>query len=136
MMSQQAIKDFAELLKEVYSDDNYVICHRGGSTFYVYGKEFASREELLANCEELKRRWDGGSVAVYAPGKSIGGDEFVLYKELEGIVQKEGRKYYECDINTLGNEKRGAERIIYSNDGMVYYTPDHYNSFELLYSEE
>ena len=39
----------------------------------------------------------------------------------------------ECDIDTLGAEKRGAKRIVFSNDGLIYYTEDHYESFELLY---
>ena len=39
----------------------------------------------------------------------------------------------ECDINTLGASSRGAQRIVFSNDGLIYYTDDHYESFELLY---
>ena len=42
----------------------------------------------------------------------------------------------ECDIDTLGKQKRGAKRIVFSNDGLIYYTEDHYESFELLYGEE
>ena len=45
------------------------------------------------------------------------------------------RKYYECDIDTNGSY-RGAKRIVYSNDGLIYYTEDHYETFELLYGEE
>ncbi|MDH8276233.1 ribonuclease domain-containing protein [Klebsiella pneumoniae] len=51
------------------------------------------------------------------------------------MPEADGRKYYECDVNFDGGY-RGAERIIYSNDGLVYYTGDHYESFELLYGEE
>ncbi|MBQ6866862.1 MAG: ribonuclease, partial [Clostridia bacterium] len=50
--------------------------------------------------------------------------------------KKKGRKYYECDIGTVGKRSRGARRIIFSNDGLVYYTDDHYESFTLLYGEE
>lgn len=65
--------------------------------------------------------------------KSIGGDRF---GNREGLLPDgENRQYYECDINYEGGY-RGAERIVYSNDGLVYYTPDHYESFELLYGEE
>ena len=68
-----------------------------------------------------------------APGKSIGGDYF---GNREGILpRKDGRKYYECDIDTDGTY-RGAKRIVYSNDGLIYYTEDHYETFELLYGEE
>lgn len=64
-------------------------------------------------------------------GKCIGGDKFSNY---EGSLPKEeNRQYYECDINTLGASSRGTERLVYSNDGLIYYTPDHYNTFVLLY---
>ena len=55
----------------------------------------------------------------------------------EGILpEKDGRSYTECDIDTLGADKRGAKRIVFSNDGLIYYTEDHYETFELLYGEE
>ena len=50
----------------------------------------------------------------------------------EGILPK-GKIYYECDIDTLGKKKRGSKRIIFSDDGYIYYTEDHYESFVLLY---
>lgn len=74
-----------------------------------------------------------GNLSEAAPGKSIGEDRFGNY---EGILpEKEGRQYYECDIDSDGGY-RGAKRIIYSDDGLVYYTEDHYETFELLYGEE
>ncbi len=74
-----------------------------------------------------------GNLSEVAPGKSIGGDYFGNY---EGILpEKEGREYHECDIDSDGGY-RGAKRIVYSNDGLVYYTEDHYETFELLYGEE
>jgi len=77
--------------------------------------------------------WSGGSVESYAPGKVIGGSKFGHYEGL--LPKKKGRQYYECDIDTL-KKKRGAKRIVFSNDGLIYYTEDHYESFELLYGEE
>lgn len=75
--------------------------------------------------------WNGGSVDRVLPGMCIGGDRFGNY---EGQLPKaKGRQWTECDINTLGAKSRGAERIVFSNDGLIYYTPDHYESFELLY---
>ena len=74
-----------------------------------------------------------GNLSEAAPGKSIGGERFGNY---EGILpEKEGRQYYECDIDSDGGY-RGAKRIVYSDDGLVYYTEDHYETFELLYGEE
>lgn len=64
---------------------------------------------------------------------SIGGDKFGNREKL--LPVKQGRQYYECDINYEG-KYRGAERLVFSDDGLIYYTPDHYNSFELLYGEE
>ena len=78
--------------------------------------------------------WEGGSVEKYAPGCAIGGDRFGNF---EGLLPKaKGRTYYECDIDTKGKRSRGPKRIVYSTDGLIYYTPDHYESFELLYGEE
>ncbi len=77
--------------------------------------------------------WEGGSLEKVAPGKCIGGDYFGNY---EGLLPKaSGRKWTECDINTLGKRSRGAERLIFSNDGLIYYTGDHYESFQLLAGE-
>ncbi|GAB3809682.1 ribonuclease domain-containing protein [Virgibacillus kimchii] len=65
--------------------------------------------------------------------KSIGGDRF---GNREGLLpEKEGRQYYEADINYEGGY-RGAERIVYSNDGLIYYTDDHYDTFTILYGDE
>ena len=78
--------------------------------------------------------WDGGGLEPYAPGKCIGGDKFGNYEKL--LPVKSGRTYTECDIGTLGAKSRGAKRIVFSNDGLIYYTDDHYETFTLLYGEE
>ena len=74
-----------------------------------------------------------GNLAEVAPGMSIGGDYFGNYEGL--LPEEDGRDYYECDIDSDGGY-RGAKRIVFSNDGLIYYTEDHYESFELLYGEE
>lgn len=78
--------------------------------------------------------WPGGSLEPYAPGKCIGGSRFGNYEGL--LSEADGRTYTEGDIDTLGADSRGAKRIVFSNDGLIYYTEDHYKSFELLYGEE
>ena len=78
--------------------------------------------------------WPGGSLEPYAPGKCIGGSRFGNYEGL--LPEVDGRTYTECDIDTLGADSRGAKRIVFSNNGLIYYTEDHYKSFELLYGEE
>jgi len=78
--------------------------------------------------------WQGGSLSDYAPGKCIGGGHFGNY---EGILpDKPGREWTECDIDTLNYKSRGSRRIVFSNDGLIYYSGDHYKTFELLYGEE
>ncbi|HNX13256.1 MAG TPA: ribonuclease domain-containing protein [Oscillospiraceae bacterium] len=77
--------------------------------------------------------WSGGGLEPYAPGKCIGGDYFGNYEGL--LPDKDGRSYTECDICTLGAASRGARRIVFSNDGLVYFTADHYESFTLLYGD-
>ena len=76
--------------------------------------------------------WDSraGNLWKVAPGKSIGGSRFGNYEGL--LPEKNGRKYFECDIDFDGGY-RGAKRIIYSNDGLIFYTEDHYETFEQLY---
>ena len=86
-----------------------------------------------SEAEALGRVSSKGNLAEAAPGKSIGGDKF---GNREGLLpDKSGRKYYECDIDYVSGT-RNAKRIIFSNDGLVYYTEDHYESFEKLYGEE
>lgn len=88
---------------------------------------------FITKKEAEKLGWKGGSLEPYAPGMCIGGSYFGNYEEL--LPVKEGRSYTECDIDTLGADKRGSKRIVFSNDGLIYYTEDHYASFELLYGE-
>lgn len=92
-------------------------------------------ENFITKKEAKSLGWvsSEGNLAEVAPGKSIGGDYFGNYEGL--LPEADGREYHECDINSDGSY-RGAERIIFSNDGLIYYTGDHYESFELLYGEE
>ena len=109
-------------------------------------KTYTSKEEVAAyihrykklpsNYISKKEAEDKGWIAKecnlweVCPGKSIGGSSFGNYENK--LPQKDGRKYYECDIDYDGGY-RNAKRIIYSNDGMIYYTEDHYETFEKLY---
>ena len=91
-------------------------------------------DNFITKSEARKLGWEGGSVQRYKEGAAIGGDKF---GNREGILPKaSGRQYYECDIDTDGKNSRGAKRIVFSNDGLIYYTEDHYESFILLYGEE
>lgn len=76
--------------------------------------------------------WDAseGNLDDVCPGKSIGGSQY--YDDDGALPSANGRTWTECDIDYAGGY-RGAERIIFSNDGLVYYTGDHYQTFERLY---
>lgn len=71
--------------------------------------------------------WQGGDLWRYARGKSIGGDRFGNFERR--LPDKKGRIWRECDIEYRGGA-RGAKRLIFSNDGLIFYTADHYESFE------
>ncbi len=72
--------------------------------------------------------WDNrkGNLDKVAPGCSIGGNRFGNYEGL--LPEAKGRKYTECDINYDGGYRNG-ERIVFSNDGLIFYTSDHYQTF-------
>ena len=97
---------------------------------YTYG-ELPSN--FMTKNEAKKLGWSGGGLDDYAYGMSIGGDHFGNYEGL--LPDADGRIWTECDIDTLHAKSRGAKRIVFSNDGLIYYTDDHYESFELLYGE-
>lgn len=98
---------------------------------HLYGR---LPENFITKSEARALGWSGGSVERYARGKCIGGDRF---NNFEGLLpDAAGRVWYECDIETLGESSRGSKRIVFSNDGLIYYTADHYKTFELLYGEE
>ncbi len=86
-------------------------------------------DNFITKSEARELGWDGGSVERYAPGMCIGGDTF---GNREGILPQ--GSYHECDVGTLGEDSRGAERIVWDDEGNIYYTDDHYESFELLYA--
>ncbi|HWP22396.1 MAG TPA: ribonuclease domain-containing protein [Candidatus Cryosericum sp.] len=86
---------------------------------------------FITKSEARALGWSGGGLDDYDYGKCIGGDEF---GNNEGLLpDKAGRTYYECDVDTLHQDDRGAKRIVYSGDGLIYYTEDHYESFTQLY---
>ena len=91
-------------------------------------------DNYLTKNEAYDLGWnpDEGNLWEVADGMSIGGDKF---GKREGLLPKsKGRQYYECDIDYEGGYRNG-KRIVYSNDGLIYYTEDHYESFEEIAGE-
>ncbi|MCR5654790.1 MAG: ribonuclease [Lachnospiraceae bacterium] len=115
-------------VEAIDEDGSYTTKEDVALYLYTYGH---LPDNFITKKEAGKLGWSGGSLEDYAPGKCIGGSYFGNYEGL--LPEKDGREYHECDIDTLGASKRGAKRIVYSNDGLIYYTEDHYESFELLY---
>ncbi len=115
----------------VEEDGWYYSAEDVGLYLHIYG---CLPDNYITKNEARELGWEGGSIEKFAPGYAIGGDKF---GNREGLLPKtSGRQYFECDIDTDGGKSRGAKRIVFSNDGLIYYTEDHYESFTLLYGEE
>ena len=99
---------------------------------FKYGK---LPDNFITKKEAQALGWDSSYnyVGDVAPGKSIGGDKFGNYEGL--LPSKKGRQWYEADCYYEG-KKRNAHRILYSNDGLVYYTDDHYESFTQMFPSD
>jgi guanyl-specific ribonuclease Sa len=123
--------DLSEAAAVLKKDGIYTTKEDVGLYIHLYGK---LPENFMTKQEAQKLGWKGGSLEPYAPDHCIGGSHFGNYEGL--LPSKDGRTYTECDIDTLGASNRGAKRIVFSNDGLVYYTDDHYESFILLYGDE
>jgi len=82
----------------------------------------------VTKCQAQQQGWDArsGNLCDVLPEKAIGGDRF---GNLEGALpNKKGRTWYEADINYRCGH-RGADRVVYSNDGLIYVTTNHYKTF-------
>ena len=125
--------------EDTENDDNYEI---------VFGESYTAPEAVAAylyEWEELppnyitkseaeKLGWQSnkGNLWEVTDHMSIGGDKF---GNREGILP-EGENYRECDVNYEGGY-RDAERLVYSTDDFdIYYTADHYETFEQVYDAE
>ena len=115
----------------VEESGSYTSKEEVGLYLHLYGH---LPDNYITKKEAENLGWDSraGNLWEVAPGMSIGGSRFGNYEGL--LPDKKGRKYYECDIDYEGGY-RGAGRIVYSDDGLIYYTEDHYKTFEQLYGQ-
>ena len=88
-------------------------------------------DNYITKSEARALGWEGGTPERYLPGAAIGGDSF---GNREGHLPD--GDYPECDLNTNGADGRGAERLVFSDDGRYYHTEDHYNSFTQVWVED
>lgn len=105
---------------------------------YIYGYGHLP-DNFITKKEARELGWSGGGLDPYAEGMCIGGDRFGNYEGL--LPEAEDRTYYECDIDTLHAGSRGAKRLVFcyengEDNRQVYYTEDHYESFELVYGDD
>ncbi len=113
---------------KVKEDGRYSSKMEVAAYLYQY-KKLPSNYITKAKAQKLGWVASKGNLWKVTDKMSIGGDVFGNFEKL--LPVKKGRQYYEADIDYKGGT-RGAKRIIYSNDGLIYYTEDHYASFEKL----
>ncbi len=116
----------------VFEDMPYLDKDSVAAYIHTFGK---LPKNYLTKSEAEDLGWDSskGNLWVVAPGSAIGGDTFRNYDRT--LPHAPGRVYYECDVNYDGGY-RDAERIVFSNDGLIFYTSDHYETFTELYAED
>ena len=85
-------------------------------------------ENYISKEDALDSGWipGKGNFNEIFPGKAVGGS--VYFNRNGHLPSSAGRIWYEADINYSGGF-RGADRILYSNDGLIFVTYDHYESF-------
>ncbi len=115
--------------ESISEDGSYTSPEEVAQYLHLYGH---LPSNYLTKKEAQEIGWDSskGNLWEVADGMSIGGSRFGNYEG--ALPDKSGRKWYECDVNYKGGY-RGSERLLYSNDGLIYYTGDHYKTFEQLY---
>ena len=138
MQTSAVTEQTASLETEVLTEtDNDVILEKGSyttpedvaeyiHTFGTLPDNFITKNEA----EALGWVASEGNLWDVADGMSIGGDRFGNYEKI--LPDADGRKWTECDVNYTGGF-RGGERIVFSNDGLIFYTNDHYETFVQLY---
>lgn len=85
-------------------------------------------KNYITKKEAISLGWESneGNLWEVTDRMSIGGD---VFGNREGkLPDAQGRQWYECDVNYNGGF-RGEERLVYSNDGLIYYSKDHYKTF-------
>ena len=113
----------------VEKDGEYLTKDEVAAYLHAYG-ELPSNYLTKKQAQELGWSNKKNNLDSVAPGCAIGGDSF---GNREGLLpDAKGRNWYECDVN-VKNGKRGDERIVYSNDGLIYFTDDNHKSFTKLY---
>lgn len=125
------------LVREPYTPPNISVEKNGEYTdkdhvalyIHTYGKVPSN---YVTKTKARKAGWvnTDGNLWEVLPGKSIGGGGFA--NDDYTMPEAPDREWFECDIDYDGGF-RNAKRLVYSNDGLIYYTDDHYKTFQRLY---
>lgn len=119
-------EDFKESASKTYDEDKYYYSLEDVSGYLIEFKKlppnYLTKKEALALGWEPRKGnlWDVTDKGV------IGGDYFGNFEE-----KLPKAKYKEADVNYSGG-RRGSDRIIYDEDINIYYTKDHYQTFERI----
>ncbi|MGB9096862.1 ribonuclease domain-containing protein [Erwinia sp.] len=86
----------------------------------------------LTKGEARKQGWEPskGNLCKTLPGRAIGGDRFSNREKV--LPEKQGRRWFEADVN-YDCGRRGSDRMLYSSDGLIYVTKDHYRHVDQVY---
>lgn len=122
----ETVESRAESVEE---NGNYTSKDDVALYIHTYGKLPVN---YITKAQAQEMGWDPekGNLSDVLPGMCIGGSVFGNYEG--NLPRASTRRYFECDIDYDGGY-RGPKRLIYSNDGLVFYTEDHYKTFEQLY---
>ena len=126
----QGVREDYQLVEELDEYGEYTTVEE--VAYYLFIMEQLPLNYLtLEEAEELGFSNEKDNLEEIMPGCAIGGDVFENREEL--LPDEEGREWFQCDVN-IDEGKRGSERLVYSNDGLIYYTPDKFETFiELVY---
>ena len=96
--------------------DLYVALHGGLPAYYITSEEALNHDWVKSD----------GNLADVLPGRMIGGDVFENRKHK--LPEAPGRIWFEADFDYTGGY-RNSFRLLYSNDGLIFVTYDHYATF-------
>ncbi len=129
LLEESEAEETVPLNEEISEDGRYTSPEDVALYIHTYGK---LPKNFITKNKARDLGWDSkaGNLWDVTDQMSIGGDRFGNYEGL--LPDAKGRTWKECDVNYEGGY-RGSERILYSNDGLIYYTDDHYKTFTKLY---
>lgn len=115
---------------QVHSSSNRINELSKESLVVPYVKEHGKLPDYYITKREAREKgWEAssGNLCEVLPGRAIGGDVFT--NRQGNLPEKQGRKWFEADLN-YNCGRRNADRLLFSSDGLVFVTHDHYKTFE------